>query len=58
MTENQFTFTGAKLRNVPLPRKGRLYFADTDVRGMGLRVSTTGAKSFVIYKKFNGNRFE
>jgi len=54
MAENQFSFTGVKLRTLPLPRNGRLYFSDADVRGMGLRVTTTGAKSFVIYKKFNG----
>src|SRR5438132_1382688 len=54
MSENEFVFTGARLRSVPLPRKGRFYFADADVRGMGLRVSASGGKSFVVYRKFKG----
>lgn len=54
MAENRFTFTRAKLNDVPQPDEGWVYFYDEAVRGLALGVSATGAKSFTVIRKFKG----
>lgn len=50
--ENQFNFTEAKLRALPLPDAGqRVTYRDTKQPGLQLRVSAGGAKTFSVYRR-------
>lgn len=55
MTENKFNFTKAAIDALSLPPKGgRSYFYDTKQRGLGIRVTSSGAKTFIVYRWVNG----
>ncbi len=54
MAKNRFHFSRLRLHDLPLPRKGWVYFYDDAVRGLAIGVSVTGAKSFRACKKFRG----
>lgn len=44
-------FTQDRIKNLPIPEKGRIDYYDTKVPKLTCRVSSTGNKSFVILKK-------
>lgn len=44
-------FTQDRIRNLPIPEKGRVDYHDTEVPKLTCRVSSTGNKSFVVLKK-------
>jgi integrase len=44
-------FTQERIRNLPIPEKGRVDYYDTKVPKLTCRVSSTGNKSFVVLKK-------
>lgn len=52
--ETTFSFSKSKLLKIPLPEAGRVTYKDSEIKGLQLRVSYTGTKSFLIYKKLNG----
>lgn len=55
MADNRFTFTKAKLDAVALPAVGkRDTYYDGKVRGLALRVTHTGVKTFVVYRRVAG----
>jgi integrase len=54
MQSTRFGFTGAKLRSLAAPAIGRTYFYDADVRGLAIELTANGAKSFRVYRKFQG----
>lgn len=57
-TDNRFRFTNQRIDNAALPEKGkRAFYYDTDVAGLALRVSASGSKSFILYKKVKGSPF-
>jgi integrase len=53
MTE-KFAFSKARLNKLTPPPEGRWYFYDTKVNGLGLSVTKAGAKSFLVYRKLDG----
>lgn len=46
--------TRAVIDALPLPDKGEQIVRDAELQGLGVRVSATGAKSFVVEKKVSG----
>ena len=44
-------FNQERIRNLPIPEKGRVDYYDTKVPKLTCRVSSTGNKSFVVIKK-------
>lgn len=53
-TENKFNFTKACLDALELPPKGKYsYYYDAKLRGLAIRVSSFGVKTFVVYKKLD-----
>lgn len=52
MTETTFKFTEARLKTLPLPPDGqRSTYRDTEVKGLELRVTSNGVKSFCWYRR-------
>ena len=49
-----FNFTNKKLTSIKSPQKGQLMFRDKVERGLVLRASYAGSKSFYLYKFFDG----
>jgi integrase len=54
MTETRFNFTGDRLRNHPPPTRGRVRLYDLGRPGLILEITSNGAKSFRVYRKFKG----
>jgi integrase len=52
--ENKFTFTQARIKALPLPDKSRVMYYDSEVSKLACRVSSTGSKTYVVVKRFNG----
>ena len=52
--ENKFTFTQARIKALRLPDKGRVMYYDTEVSKLACRVSSTGSKTYIVVKRFNG----
>ena len=50
-----FKFTNAKIRSLPLPDKGRIPYSDIETPGLQLRVSSTGNKSFSVFRRVAGS---
>jgi integrase len=50
MTE-KISFTQDRIRNLPIPKNGRVDYYDVKVPKLTCRVSSTGNKSFVVLKK-------
>jgi integrase len=48
---DKFNFTQERIRNLPIPEKGRVDYFDIKVPKLTCRVSDTGNKSFVVLKK-------
>ncbi len=56
--ENKLNFTQQRIRNLPLPEKGRKDYWDTDVQKLCCRVSSSGTKSFSITKRLTTGRLQ
>ncbi len=54
MTVKRFTFNRTALRDLPVPDSGSVYYYDESVRGLVVAVWPSGAKSFLVYRKFKG----
>ncbi len=55
MTKNKINFTKRTLEDLPFPEKGkRSYYYDTKIRGLGIAITGTGAKTFIVYRKIDG----
>jgi integrase len=55
MTTTKQAFTQRFLESIPLPAEGdRAVYHDTQVKGLTLRVTHLGRKTFTVYKKVNG----
>jgi integrase len=51
----RLSFTKKAIEQLPSPTKARhVYFHDTGVRGLAVRVSSAGGKAFVLYRKIAG----
>lgn len=53
----KITFTQARIRNLPIPVKGRVDYYDLKVPKLTCRISSTGNKSFVVLK-WNGSAMQ
>ncbi|MDQ2693790.1 MAG: Arm DNA-binding domain-containing protein, partial [Pseudomonadota bacterium] len=48
---NQINFTKAALDSLPVPDKGkRAYHYDAKTRGLAVQITSTGAKTFYVYR--------
>ncbi|MBF0137422.1 MAG: tyrosine-type recombinase/integrase [Magnetococcales bacterium] len=54
MGEKKFNFTKKTLEALEPSATGAVYYHDTGVKGLTLRVTAGGAKTFVLYRKING----
>mgnify|MGYP000075882418 CR=1 FL=1 len=52
--ETKFAFTQARIKALPLPESGRKTYYDTEVAKLACRVSSTGSKTYLVIKRFNG----
>jgi len=54
---NNFNFTVKRINTLPLPSKGkRPIYYDSDVKGLSLRLTSTGTKTFLTIKRVNGKK--
>lgn len=51
---NRLNFTKATIEALPAPASGRVEYHDTKVQGLQLRVTSTGAKTFCVFKRVKG----
>ena len=51
---SRFSFTKEKIADLPSPAKGRFTYHDQKMRGLQLRVSSTGVKSFSVFRRVKG----
>lgn len=49
-----FAFTMKRLDDLPSPSTGRVWYHDSKVRGLAMRVTATGSKAFYLYRKYAG----
>lgn len=54
MSETTLNFTKSTLTALPPPESGRTTYKDTKTAGLQLRVSSTGIKTFSLFKRANG----
>ncbi len=55
----KFNFTKAEIDALPLPEKGkRDAYQDTKINGLHLRISSTGIKTFSVFKRIKGGNPE
>lgn len=52
--EKRLNFTKKAIERLPLPDKGRVYWYDTECRGLTVCVWSTGAKNWILYRRVNG----
>jgi integrase len=52
--EQPFAFTEARIRGIPTPQAGRVYYSDARTKGLKLTVYQTGARTFILYRKVQG----
>lgn len=56
-SENGFNFTKAAIDGLPLPPAGkRMYYYDKAVRGLAVCVTSTGRKSFYVYRRMGEDK--
>jgi len=56
MAKNEINFTKAAIEKLPIPEKGkRVEFYDTKNNHLLIRVSSSGLKTFQLYRWFNGS---
>ena len=52
---NKINFTKASLSSLSLPDSGKInYVYDSQLKGLGIMVFTSGTKTFFLYKRING----
>jgi integrase len=51
----KFNFTKTAIDSLPLPEEGWAYHYDLKVHGLGIGVGKTGKKTFILYRKVNGD---
>src|SRR5687768_9799011 len=55
MADNKLNFTKRTLDTLALPANGkRVYFYDTKISGLGIAITASGTKTFIVYRKVNG----
>jgi integrase len=55
MKPNEFNFTKASINSLPIPNTSkRVYYRDSQVKGLTIRVTASGSKSYCIFKKIKG----
>lgn len=54
MTANKLNLTKAAIESLPLPEMGWKYYHDLKTRGLCIGISSTGRKTFTLYRKING----
>jgi integrase len=54
MQENRFSFTAARLAAVATPDTGAVQVYDDTTPGLAMRVTKAGARTFVLFRRFNG----
>jgi integrase len=52
--DKKLHFTQARIRDLPVPQKGRIDYSDTQTDKLVCRVSHTGNKSFLVTKRVDG----
>jgi len=52
--ENHINFTKAALLSLPVPTAGRVTYHDTKNRGLQLRVTASGVKTFSVFRRVKG----
>lgn len=50
----KINFTKKSIEDLLVPSKGWQYHYDTKVRGLGIGISSTGTRTFVVYRKIQG----
>jgi integrase len=56
MQETKFNFSATRIANItPLPGKSLTFYKDLQTKGLGLRVSETGEKTYIFESKMYGN---
>src|ERR1700690_2153764 len=59
MGANQFNFTKAIIDTLPLPEHGkRAVYLDAKTTGLQIRVTSSGAKTFCLYRRVKGGQPE
>lgn len=59
MSETRIAFSKERLTALPSPEAGkRITYHDTKIPGLQLRVSTTGVKTFCVYRRMKGGKPE
>ncbi len=47
-------FTKKALQNLPVPNKGRVYYTDTQTKGLGLTITAAGSKTYFVRRTIDG----
>jgi integrase len=55
MADQRTKLTKAAVEAIELPPKGRITVWDTAIAGFGVRVSAGGSKTFILFRRVNGN---
>ena len=54
-TNNQpVKLTKTVVDKAPIPNSGQSFIRDNSLKGFGLRITSTGTKSFIVEKRING----
>jgi integrase len=54
MDETTFNFTMRRLEALPAPATGRKEYHDAEVKGLSLRVTAAGVKTFCVFRRVDG----
>ncbi len=54
MSDTSINFTKSSITALPSPASGRSTYKDTKTPGLHVRVSSTGVKTFSLFKRANG----
>jgi integrase len=54
----KINFTKAAIEGLPIPSNGRQEYVDTRLAGLRLRVTSTGTKTFCVFKRLRGGGME
>ncbi len=53
-TSTEFSFTEARVRELATPEDGKVFYSDTKTPGLKLCAYSSGAKSFLVYRRILG----
>jgi hypothetical protein len=54
VAKNHFTFTSKALETLPIPATKRSTYYDLKARGLAIYITTTGVKTFFVYRRVHG----